>query len=233
MTYKELADKLGVKKDRVRYVAEHLPIKDGVLRIDGVMHLTDAAINMVTAEILGSSRENSTVFHGVHTDGSHVHSDFASNSQCENSEIRSEDCKNSAESAESAANSCETESTEREEHRESDIITLTIIDHYKSVITDQSKQLAEKDAQIQKFTEFASATMSDLNKQLTDANTAHAEQLTAKDAQLSRMQDTVDALTKQLADAAERERQLQATIDQRLEQSREQPRKWWMWWKRG
>ncbi len=228
MTYKELADKLGVKKDRVRYVAEHLPIKDGVLRIDGVMHLTDAAINMVTAEILGSSRDNSTVFRSVRTDNSHVHGDFASNSQCENSEIRSEDCESSAESAESAANSCETESTEREEHRESDIITLTIIDHYKSVITDQSKQLAEKDAQIQKFTEFASAAMSDLNKQLTDANTAHAEQLTAKDAQLSRMQDTVDALTKQLADAAERERQLQAT----LEQSREQPRKWWMWWKR-
>lgn len=230
MTYKELADKLGVKKDRVRYVAEHLPIKDGVLRIDGVMHLTDAAINMVTAEILGSSRENSTAFRSVRTDDSYVHSDFASNSQCENSKIRSEDCESSAESAESVANNHETESTEREEHRESDIITLTIIDHYKSVITDQSKQLAEKDAQIQKFTEFASAAMSDLNKQLTDANTAHAEQLTAKDAQLSRMQDTVDALTKQLADAAERERQLQATI----EQSRGEPsttHKWWMWWK--
>lgn len=233
MTYKELADKLGVKKDRVRYVAEHLPIKDGVLRIDGVMHLTESAVNMVTAEILGNSRENSTVFHSVRAEDSRVHSDFASNSQCENSEIRSEDCKNGAESAESAANNCETESTEREEHRESDIITLTIIDHYKSVITDQSKQLAEKDAQIQKFTEFASAAMSDLNKQLTDANTAHAEQLTAKDAQLSRMQDTVDALTRQLADAAERERQLQAAIDeQRLEQSREQPRRWWQWWKR-
>lgn len=232
MTYKELANKLGVKKDRVRYVAEHLPIKDGVLRIDGVMHLTDAAINMVTAEILGTSRENSTVFHSVRANDSYVHSDFASNSQCENSEIRSEDCESSAEFAESTANNCETESTEREEHRESDIITLTIINHYKSVITDQSKQLAEKDAQIQKFTEFASAAMSDLNKQLTDANTAHAEQLTAKDAQLSRIQDTVDALTKQLADAAERERQLQTTLEQSLEQSREQPRKWWQWWKR-
>ena len=228
MTYKELADKLGVKKDRVRYVAEHLPIKDGVLRIDGVMHLTVAAINMVTAEILGSSRENSTAFRSVRTDDSYVHSDFASNSQCENSEIRSEGCENSAESAESAASNRETESTEREEHRESDIITLTIIDHYKTVITDQSKQLAEKDAQIQKFTEFASAAMSDLNKQLTDANAIHAEQLTAKDEQLSRMQDTVDTLTKQLADAAERERQLQAAI----EQSRKQPRRWWQWWKR-
>lgn len=228
MTYKELADELGVKKDRVRYVAEHLPIKDGVLRINGVMHLTDAAVNMVTAEILGSSRENSTFFRSVRTDDPYVHSDFASNSQCENSEIRSEDCENSAESAESAASNRETESTECEEHRESDIITLTIIDHYKTVITDQSKQLAEKDAQIQKFTEFASAAMSDLNKQLTDANAIHAEQLTAKDAQLSRMQDTVDVLTKQLADAAERERQLQAAIDQ----SREEPRKWWMWWKR-
>ena len=228
MTYKELADELGVKKDRVRYVAEHLPIKDGVLRIDGVMHLTDAAVNMVTAEILGSSRENSTAFRSVHTDDSYVHSDFASNSQCENSEIRSEDCENSAESAESAASNRETESTECEEHRESDIITLTIIDHYKTVITNQSKQLAEKDAQIQKFTEFAYAAMSDLNKQLTDANAIHAEQLTAKDAQLSRMQDTVDALTIQLADAAERERQLQAAIDQ----SREEPRRWWMWWKR-
>lgn len=223
MTYKELADKLGVKKDRVRYVAEHLPIKDGVLRIDGVMHLTDAAINMVTAEILGSSRDNSTVFHSVRTDDSYVHSDFASNSRCENSEIRSENCESSAESAESTANSRETESTEREEHRESDIITLTIIDHYKSVITDQSKQLAEKDAQIQKFTEFASAAMSDLNKQLTDANTAHAEQLTAKDnqiaekdEQLKRMQDTIDALMRQL---------------EAEQQSREQPRKWWQWWK--
>lgn len=232
MTYKELANKLGVKKDRVRYVAEHLPIKDGVLRIDGVMHLTDAAINMVTAEILGTSRVNSTVFHSVRANDSYLHSDFVSNSQCENSEIRSEYCESSAESAESTANSCETESAEREEHRESDIITLTIINHYKSVITDQSKQLAEKDAQIQKFTEFASAAMSDLNKQLTDANTAHAEQLTAKDAQLSRMQDTVDALTKQLAEAAERERQLQTSLRQSLEQSREQPRKWWQWWKR-
>ena len=228
MTYKELADKLGVKKDRVRYVAEHLPIKDGVLRIDGVMHLTDAAINMVTAEILGSSRDNFATFRSVRADDSYVHSGFASNSQCENNEIRSEDCENSAESAESTANNRETENTEHEEQRESDIITLTIIDHYKSVITDQSKQLAEKDAQIQKFTEFASAAMSGLNKQLADANAMHAEQLTAKDAQLSRMQDTVDALTKQLADAAERERQLQATI----EQSRGVPRRWWQWWKR-
>lgn len=228
MTYKELAEKLGVKKDRVRYVAEHLPIKDGVLRIDGVMHLTDAAVNMVTAEILGSSRENSTVFRSVRTDDSHVHSEFASNSQCENNEIRGDSCENAAESAEGIANNCENNNSQREKHYESDIVVLTIIDQYKTVITDQSKQLAEKDSQIQKFTEFASAAMSDLNKQLTDANTAHAEQLTAKDAQLSRMQDTVDALTKQLADAAERERQLQAT----LEHSREQPRKWWMWWKR-
>ena len=51
MTYKELADKLGVKKDRVRYVAEHLNLPDATYRVDGVIHMTPAAVNMVMAEI--------------------------------------------------------------------------------------------------------------------------------------------------------------------------------------
>lgn len=211
MTYKELADKLGVKKDRVRYVAEHLNLPDATYRVDGIIHMTPAAVNMVMAEIDGVPQEDSAIF-------SYVHSEI---SQCETVETP----KNSAESDVKYQDGAESD-------REQLATALTFIDHYKTVIASQTTQLAAKDAQIQKITELASAAMSDLNKQLTDANTVHAEQLTAKDAQLSRMQDTVDALTKQLADAAERERQLQATIEQRLDQSREQPRKWWQWWKR-
>ena len=218
MTYKELADKLGVKKDRVRYVAEHLNLPNATYRVDGVIHMTPAAVNMVMAEIDRIPREDSAVF-------TYVHSEI---SQCETAESPqngAESCENSVKSDEKCQDSVESDCEQL-------AVALTFIDHYKTVIASQTAQLAAKDAQIQKYTEFASAAMSDLNKQLTDANTAHVEQLTAKDAQLSRMQDTVDALTKQLADAAERERQLQATLEQRLEQSREQPRKWWMWWKR-
>lgn len=214
MTYKELADKLGVKKDRVRYVAEHLNLPDATYRVDGIIHMTPAAVNMVMAEIDGVPQEDSAIF-------SYVHSEI---SQCETVETS----KNGAEYRENSAESDAKYQDSAESDREQLATALTFIDHYKTVITNQTTQLTAKDAQIQKITELASAAMSDLNKQLTDANTAHAEQLTAKDAQLSRMQDTVDALTKQLADAAERERQLQAS----LEQSREQPRKWWQWWKR-
>lgn len=214
MTYKELADKLGVKKDRVRYVAEHLNLPDATYRVDGVIHMTPAAVNMVMAEIDRIPREDSAIF-------TYVHSEIP---QCETVEsLRNgvESCENSVESDEECKDGAESD-------REQLAAALTFIDHYKTVIASQTAQLAAKDTQIQKYTEFASAAMSDLNKQLADANAIHAEQLTAKDAQLSRMQDTVDALTKQLADAAERERQLQATLDQ----SREQPRKWWMWWKK-
>lgn len=214
MTYKELADKLGVKKDRVRYVAEHLNLPDATYRVDGVIHMTPAAVNMVMAEIDRIPREDSAIY-------TYVHSEIPQSETVESPRNGAESCENSVKSDEECQDGAESD-------REQLTVALTFIDHYKTVIASQTAQLAAKDAQIQKYTEFASAAMSDLNKQLTDANAAHAEQLTAKDAQLSRMQDTVDALTKQLADAAERERQLQAT----LEQSREQPRKWWQWWKR-
>jgi len=211
MTYKELADKLGVKKDRVRYVAEHLNLPNATYRVDGVIHMTPAAVNMITAEIDGIPRENSAIF-------PYVHSEIP---QCETAETPQNGAKYREISAESDAERQDGAKSDRE----NSAVTLTFIDHYKTVISSQTAQLAAKDEQFKKLVDYTTAVQANIN-----------EQLKAKDAQLSRMQDTVDALTKQLADAAERERQLQATIEQRLEQrleqSREQPRKWWQWWKR-
>lgn len=82
-------------------------------------------------------------------------------------------------------------------------------------------QIAVKDSQIDAQAATIKETIASADERLSATQAANAEQL-------SRMQDTVDALTKQLADAAERERKLQATI----EQSREVPRRWWQWWKR-
>jgi hypothetical protein len=128
------------------------------------------------------------------------------------------------------------------ENGEPSDFALTIFDHYKTMIEVRDAQLSAKDeqinalhAQIDKLTtaltERDTAAQEASERQINAVRAGTAEQLKAKDAQLSRMQDTVDSLTKQLADAAERERQLQETLDQRFEQSREQPRKWWMWWK--
>lgn len=213
MTYKQLADKLGVKKDRVRYLAEHLTIPDAIYLVNGVKHMSNAAISLVMAEIEGIPRLDDALFTYVHTE----------NSQCEgmNSQCKTEEAyENSAESCE---NNCETENTSRStvnNDHEHVMAALTIIDHYKTVVDNQASQLAAKDEQIQKLTDLVATAQETAAEQVTAAQTAAteqiiaaqasaSEQLAAKDTQIQRLQDTIDALTKQL----------------------EPQKKWWQWWK--
>lgn len=245
MTIKELADELGVDKEKIKYLWRQLP-DNWSYKSGNKFLLSDAAVDAIRRKL----------------DGGELHSDIPVPEFDEitrigwgippiTPEIISEFTDSTGETPDSPpihqfTGESTGEKNRGEESVKNDTAFLTIIDHYKSVVDVQSGQLKVKDAQISALTEQLSEQSAQIDKlttALTERDTAAqeaserqinavradaAEQLTAKDAQLSRMQDTVDALTKQLADAAERERQLQATI----EQSREQSRKWWQWWKR-
>lgn len=200
MTYKQLADKLGVKKDRIRYLAEHLNIPDATYRVDGVIHLSQVAVDMIFAQLHGIPHSDFAVSTCVHTDGTANYDDDSGNSGCE--------------SCENACNECENREQSRNECENDRETALTIIDHYKTVILEQSEQLKAKDEQFKTMLEWATASQS-----------AAAEQLKTKDEQLKRMQDTIDELTRQLAERAEE-------AAERERQSREETRRWWQWWKR-
>lgn len=240
MTIKELADELGVSKEKIKYLYRQLP-EHMYIMVENRVILSDAAVDAIknrlnggelTSEIpvppynaaapigwdggeSGANRGESSENISESSDKTSFTNDFTSETQLNNG-----DGKNG----------------------ESGDFALTIFDHYKTMIEVRDAQLSAKDeqinalhAQIDKLTtaltERDTAAQEASERQINAVRADATEQLTAKDAQLSRMQDTVDSLTKQLADASERERQLQETLEQRLEQSREQPRKWWQWWK--
>lgn len=223
MTIKELADDLGVDKEKIKYLWRQLP-ENWSHKSGNKFLLSDAAVDAIRRKLDGGELtsdipvpefdENTRIGWGTPPISPEIISeftDFASES-ADNSPIHQF-------TGESIG-----EKNRVDESVKNNAAFLTIIDHYKSVVDVQSEQLSVKDEQLKRLTELAAATEQTAAEQLK----AKDGQIAAKDAQLSRMQDTVDALTKQLADAAERERQLQAAIDQ----SREQPCKWWMWWKR-
>lgn len=236
MTIKELADDLGVDKEKIKYLWRQLP-ENWSHKSGNKFLLSDAAVDAIRRKLDGGELtsdipvpdfdENTRIGWGIPPISPEIISEFTDSAgeNTDNSPFHQF-------TGESIG-----EKNRVEESVKNDAAFLTIIDHYKAVVANQAAQLAEKDLQIQRFTEFATSAMADLTEQLkakdeqfNTANVAHADQIAAKDTQLQRMQDTVDALTKQLADAAERERQLQETI----EQSREQPsttHKWWQWWK--
>lgn len=234
MTIKKLADDLGVDKEKIKYLWRQLP-ENWSHKSGNKYLLSDAAVDAIRRKLDGGELtsdipvpefdENTRIGWGIPPISPEIISEFTDSTgeNTDNSPFHQF-------TGESIG-----EKNQVEESVKNDAAFLTIIDHYRAVVASQAEQLAAKDEQMQKFTEFASSAMTDLTEQLkakddqlTAAQTAHADQLAAKDTQIQRMQDTVDALTRQLADAAERERQLQETI----EQSREEPRKWWMWWKR-
>lgn len=234
MTIKKLADDLGVDKEKIKYLWRQLP-ENWSHKSGNKFLLSDAAVDAIRRKLNGGELnsdipvpdfdENTRIGWGIPPISPEIISEFTDSTgkNTDNSPFHQF-------TGESIG-----EKNRVEESVKNDAAFLTIIDHYEAVVANQAAQLVEKDLQIQRFTEFATSAMADLteqlkakDEQLSTANVAHADQIAAKDAQLSRMQDTVDALTKQLADAAERERQLQEAI----EQSREEPRKWWMWWKR-
>lgn len=234
MTIKKLADDLGVDKEKIKYLWRQLP-ENWSHKSGNKYLLSDAAVDAIRRKLSGGELtsdipvpefdENTREGWGIPPISPEIISEFTNSA--------SESTDNS--SFHQFTGESIGEKNRVEESVKNDAAFLTIIDHYEAVVANQAAQLVEKDLQIQRFTEFATSAMADLteqlkakDEQLSTANVAHADQIAAKDAQLSRMQDTVDALTKQLADAAERERQLQEAI----EQSREEPRKWWMWWKR-
>ena len=237
MTIKVLADKLGVSKEKIKYLYRQLPEHMYVMVGNRVI-LSDAAVDAITNRLNGGELTSEipvppyNVADPIGWDGG----EFDVN----NSETSENISENSGETSFTSEFSGETRLNNSDgENGESSNFALTIFDHYKTMIEVRDAQLSAKDeqinalhAQIDKLTtaltERDTAAQEASERQINAVRADTAEQLTAKDAQLQRMQDTVDALTKQLADAAERERQLQETI----EQSREEPRKWWMWWKR-
>lgn len=209
MTYKQLADKLGVKKDRVRYLAEHLTIPDAIYRVDGVIHMSDAAVKLIIAEIEEIPQRDSAVYTCVHTEEPRNNTEET----CENHE-NSEKSRGTTESIYETANN---------DHENLEA-SLTIIDQYKTVVRNQLIQLAAKDEQIKRLTDLVTIAQETAAEQVTAAQTAAteqiiaaqaaaSEQLAAKDTQIQRLQDTIDALTRQ------------------LEEAHEPQKKWWQFWK--
>lgn len=230
MTIKELADDLGVDKEKIKYLWRQLPSHWSVM-IQNKFYLSDAAVDAIKNKLSGGELDSdipvqpfspydttgwgnigkSRGFGAVFTDFNGGSTDTGDSSvNCGDGDFG------------------ETGSETGKNGENDGKYTLTIFDYFKSTIDIQTSQLEAKDEQIRALTAQIDKLTTAISERDTAEQTAASEQLTAKDAQLSRMQDTIDALTKQLSDAAERERQLQAT----LEQSREQPRKWWQWWKR-
>ena len=227
MTIKELADDLGVDKEKIKYLWRQLP-ENWSHKSGNKYLLSDAAVDAIRRKLDGGELtsdipvpdfdENARIGWGIPPTSPEIISEFTDSI----SEITDNSPFHQF-TGESIG-----EKNRVEESVKNNAAFLTIIDHYKSVVDVQSEQLKAKDDQINRLTALISETQSSAFDQLTAAQTAHADQIAAKDTQLQRMQDTVDALAKQLADAAEREQQLRES----LKQSREEPRKWWQWWKR-
>lgn len=236
MTIKELADELGVSKEKIKYLYRQLPEHMYVM-VENRVILSDAAVDAIKNRLNGGELTSDIP---VPPYNAAAPIGWGGGESGVN---RGKTGENISESSDKTPSASEFASETRlksgdGENGESSDFALTIFDHYKTMIEVRDAQLSAKDeqinalhAQIDKLTtaltERDTAAQEASERQINAVRAGTAEQLTAKDAQLSRMQDTVDALTKQLAEAAERERQLQATI----EQSRAQPRKWWMWWK--
>lgn len=259
MTYKRLADLLGVKKDKVRYLAEQLPA-GAVQKIDGVMHMSNHAVDAVISAINGGELESAVEIPPYNSgdpvgwdwndlpanfhDSAHVFS----REQTANTEFRTEfhtadstmnreaagtsadsSCNSDAETAKFAhnfADSCEipyehTANRETPHETEDSADSREIAEYYQRAFltfTDQyNQQIKSKDEQIKQLTEQLGILASAIADRDKSHDSDTAEQLSAKDSQIQRMQDTIDALTRQLEAAR---------------QGGEQPRKWWQWWKR-
>lgn len=245
MTIKELADDLGVDKEKIKYLWRQLP-ENWSHKSGNKFLLSDAAVDAIRRKLSGGELtsdipvpefdENTREGWGIPPISPEIISETGENTSASGDNLR-----NNGDSPifDQFTGELNGEKNRCENSGNNGDTFLTIFDHYKTMIEARDAQLSAKDeqinalhAQIDKLTtaltERDTAAQEASERQINAVRADTAEQLTAKDAQLSRMQDTVDALTKQLADAAERERQLQATI----EQSREVPRRWWQWWKR-
>lgn len=239
MTIKELADDLGVSKEKIKYLYRQLP-EHMYIMVENRVILSDAAVDAIKNRLNGGELTSEIPVPPYNAAAPIGWDGGKSGVNC------GESSENISESSDKMSFTNEFTSETRlnngdGKNGESSDFALTIFDHYKTMIEVRDAQLSAKDeqinalhAQIDKLTtaltERDTAAQEASERQINAVRADATEQLTAKDEQLSRMQDTVDALTKQLADAAERERQLQATI----EQSREEPsatHKWWMWWK--
>ncbi len=222
MTIKALADKLGVNKEKIKYLYRQLPEHMYVM-VENRVILSDAAVDAIKNRLNGGELASEipvTPYNAANPVGWGTAGESVNGGEL--GECSGESCGETGDSpvfpGETRLKSGDGETGENAEKY------LTIIDHYKSVVDAQSEQLSVKDEQLKRLAELAAAAEKAAAEQLT----AKDSQIAEKDTQLSRMLDTVDALTKQLADAAERERQLREDI----EQSREEPRRWWQWWKR-
>lgn len=266
MTYKQLADLLGVKKDKIRYLAEQLPA-DAVKKIDGVMHLSNHAVDAVVNAINGGQLESGVDLppydpgdpvgwdwndipanfrdsaHGIpheQTASTEFRSDFrtvnCTADSCETADFRSSAEKSATESVKNGDDPAiprdipheQTANCENDSETAESAPNREIVEYYQKAFltfTDlYDRQLKYKDEQIKQLTEQVGILASAIADRDSLHDSASSEQLRSKDTQIERMQDTIDALTRQLEEA-ERERR-------EAEQSREAPRKWWQWWKR-
>ena len=226
MTIKELADDLGVSKERIKYLYRQLP-KHMYIMVEGRVILSDAAVDAVKNRLNGGELTSEIPVPPYNA------ADPVGWSGGETSELIGENGENSDECGKNSSFASDFTGETRlksgdGETGESSDFALTIFDHYKTMIEARDAQLSVKDeqinalhAQIDKLTtaltERDVAAQEASERQINAVRADTAEQLTAKDSQIQRMQDTIDALTRHLE--AER-------------QSNEQPRKWWQWWKR-
>ncbi len=230
MTIKELADGLGVDKEKIKYLWRQLPSHWSVM-IQNKFYLSDAAVDAIKNKLSGGELYSDIPvqpFSPYDTTG------WGNIGKTKEFDAAFTDFNGGDTGTGDSSVNCgdgdfgETGSETGKIGENDGKHALTIFDYFKSTIDSQTSQLEAKDEQIRALTAQLDKLTTAISERDAAEQAAASEQLTAKDAQLGRMQDTVDALTKQLADAAERERQLREDI----EQSREQPRKWWQWWKK-
>lgn len=248
MTIKALADKLGVSKEKIKYLYRQLPEHMYVM-VENRVILSDAAVDAIKNRLNGGELTSDIPvppYNAVNPigwgakladetspeigDSGEFASEFhqcASESDCQSGETIIELPFTSEFTGETRGKSGDGETGEKTS------FSLTIFDHYKTMIEARDAQLTAKDEQINALytqidklttalTERDTAVQEVTERQINAIRADAAEQLTAKDSQiaekdeqLKRMQDTIDALTRQL----------------KAEQQSREARKWWQWWK--
>lgn len=209
MTNLELARELGVNKEKIKYLQRQLPEHMYVM-VNGKVILSDAAVDAIKNKLAGGEL-SSDIPVPEYDDDTRIGWGKAP----ESGEFIGEQNNDSGESQQNANFTAETSDEIGEKAGNGEVVNsgevlLTFLDHYKELTNNLQAQLSAKDEQIKALTDA-------LVGKNAAASDATERQLAVKDAQIERMQDTIDELTRQ------------------LEQSKaepEPPRRWWQWWKR-
>lgn len=242
MTIKQLADELGLEKHKIKHLYNQLP-PNWSIKVENRILLSDAAVDAIRRKVSGGELASEIPvppYDRICPIGWGISETIGENSG-EKADIIGETADNSG-FIRSESDILRTTSGDGENRAESETIgqsTLTFIDLYRRTadaqiatmtrqIDDKNaeiehlrSQLAVKDAQIDAQAAAFRQTADITSGQLAAMNAQIAE----KDEQLKRAQESAAELMQRLSEAAERERQA-------AEQAREEPRRWWQWWKR-